>query len=408
VLPPVVLYLPADRTHLPDEARPAAEAGVALAPGDRLGPYEIIAPLGEGGMASVFRARQPSLGRDVAIKVIAERMASDEAFRARFRREAEVLARLEHPNIVPIHDYGEEHGVAFIVYRYVPGGTLAGLIGRPLPLEEVADLLAPVAAALDFAHARGIVHRDVKPGNILLTEERAPIVADFGLAALEEPEAAARLTISGSMLGTPGYMAPEQVRGDPVDGQADQYALGIVAYELLTGRLPFTADTAYAAMLKHVQEPPPLPSDYNPEIAATAESALLTALAKNPCERFDTCIAFVRALAGDDEAARRTAELRGDRLSGKAATGAATADLSGRPRTPAPPTPTAFALQPTWMIDAEAGGTARPGSAAPASGSLPASSDGRRQSASSAGACWRWQAAAPWSRSAPRAWRACC
>ncbi len=272
-----------------------------LADGANLGSYRILGPLGQGGMARVYRAFQPSLRREVAIKVIDARLAAHESFRARFRREAEVLARLEHPNILPVFDYGESDGTAYIVYRYIAGGELKGLLGRALPVADAVRLLTPVASALDFAHARGIVHRDIKPGNILLTEDGTPIVADFGLARILEAGlgADAPPTVTGSdvTLGTPAYMAPEQVMGRDIDGRTDQYALGIVAYQMLTGSVPFSADTPMAVALMQVHEPLPLPTARNPLIDPPLERVLLTALAKERTDRYPSCSAFVGALA---------------------------------------------------------------------------------------------------------------
>jgi sugar lactone lactonase YvrE len=282
---------------------------MVVADGTNFGGYRIDGELGEGGMATVYRAYQPSLRRTVAIKVIGAHLAGQVDFQARFRREAEVLARLEHPNILPVYDYGEQDGQAYIVYRYVGGGTLRDRLKGPLPLEAVERLLGPVADALDFAHSQGVVHRDIKPTNILLTEQEVPIVADFGLARLLEAENAAagrdltaQLTQAGMGLGTPSYMAPEQAQGSNVDGRADQYALGIVAYQMLTGSVPFIAETPLAVALKHVTEPLPSPRSRYPAIAEAAEQALLRALAKDPAGRFADCRSFVRALGGHGEA----------------------------------------------------------------------------------------------------------
>jgi len=275
---------------------------VTLPAGTTFGQYVVREPLGEGGMASVYRAFQPSLRRDVAVKVIGAQLAGQPAFLARFRREAEVLARLEHPNILPVFDYGEADGQAYIVYRYIPGGTLWHRLGQPLPPASVARLLAPVAAALDFAHARGVIHRDIKPSNILLTEDETPIVADFGLARILETETnesrtGEPLTQIGTGLGTPAYMAPEQIRGEPLDGRADEYALGIVAYEMLTGSVPFAAATPEAVMAKHLYESPPSLQSRNPQLGAALAAVVEQALAREPDERFATCGAFVQALA---------------------------------------------------------------------------------------------------------------
>jgi serine/threonine protein kinase len=282
---------------------------VSLHAGSEIGPYRLLTPIGQGGMARVYRAFQPSLRRDVAIKVIGTHLADQPAFRARFRREAEVLAQLEHPNILPVFDYGELQGEAYIVYRYVAGGELKDLLGQALPLAAVVQLLTPVAAALDFAHAQGIVHRDIKPSNILLTADRTPIVADFGLARIfstaQRGDAAEALTESSVSIGTPAYMAPEQVLGKPLDGRADQYALGIIAFQMLTGTVPFAAETPLAIALQQVHEPPPLPSARNAGISTAVEHVLLVVLAKDPDARYDSCGAFIAALTAAANAPAR-------------------------------------------------------------------------------------------------------
>ena len=228
-----------------------------LVPGASLGPYRIIEPLGRGGMASVFRAYEAGLDRYVALKVLPREFLHDETFAERFKREARTLAGLEHPNIVPIHAFGIEDGTPWMAMRLVPGGTLASLSrkGR-LAHSRILDILEGVAEALDYAHARGVIHRDVKPQNVLLDESERVYLADFGIARMVE--GATIVTQKGVITGTPQYMAPEQVSGDTLDGRCDVYALGIITYELLTGHVPFSADTPVAVLIKHVSEPIPL------------------------------------------------------------------------------------------------------------------------------------------------------
>jgi serine/threonine protein kinase len=264
-----------------------------LAPGSTIGAYRIIEPLGRGGMASVYRAYEATLDRDVALKVLPSEFLHDENFAARFQREAKTIARLEHPKIVPIFAYGIDQGVPWMAMRLVAGGTLAGLLKttRLLP-DRVVAILRGVAQAIDYAHGKGVVHRDVKPQNILLDEAERVYLADFGIARIVEGTSA--LTATGMISGTPHYMAPEQATSLHVDRRADIYALGIVAYEMLIGKVPFAADTPVAVLLKHVSEPMPLPAatDFPRALAR----ALLKCTAKKPEDRWPTAEAFVVAL----------------------------------------------------------------------------------------------------------------
>jgi serine/threonine protein kinase len=266
---------------------------VALAPGATFGPYRIIAPLGRGGMASVYRAYEAGPDRDVALKVLPGEFLHDESFAERFRREVRVVARLEHPNIVPIYASGIEQGMPWMAMRLVAGGALSSLVkrGRLEPSRAVA-ILKGAAEALTYAHEKGVVHRDVKPQNILLDEHERVYLADFGIARMLD--GSSKLTQTGMISGTPQYMAPEQATGTTVDARADTYALGIVAYELLTGRVPFAADTPVAILMKHCQEPIPLPAAS--EVSEPLVRALLKALAKSPEDRWRTTAAFTAAL----------------------------------------------------------------------------------------------------------------
>ncbi len=289
-----------------------------LEAGAEFGPFRILGVLGVGGMGSVYHAFQANPPRDVALKVIGTDLAAQPTFRARFKREAEVLARLEHPNILPLYETGEIDGRPYICSRYVRGGTLKDLLDRVLTAAEAAALLEPVAEALDFAHGRGVIHRDIKPSNILLTEpdargRRAPIVADFGLARLLEAGPAngpdgAPLTQIGMGLGTPSHMAPEQVLGYPLDGRADQYALAITTYQLLTGMVPFAAATPSETAIMQVREPPPPPSRHNRQINAAVDDVILRGLAKPPEQRYARCSDFIAALAEAAHSADQTPE----------------------------------------------------------------------------------------------------
>lgn len=266
-----------------------------LVPGANLGAYRIIEPLGRGGMASVFRAYEAGLDRYVALKVLPREFLHDETFAERFKREARTLAGLEHPNIVPIHAFGIEDGTPWMAMRLVTGGTLASLCrkGRLAPARMRA-VLQGVADALDYAHARGVIHRDIKPQNVLLDDHERVYLADFGIARMVE--GGTMLTQQGVITGTPQYMAPEQVSAGALDGRCDVYALGIITYELLTGHVPFSADTPVAVLMKHISEPIPL--DPLADVPEPLMRAVLKAVAKKPADRFPTAGAFVAALAG--------------------------------------------------------------------------------------------------------------
>ncbi len=264
--------------------------------GKQLGPYQIVAPLGEGGMAAVFKAFHPAMDRYVALKVLPQQFARDPQFVARFRQEARLVARLQHPHILPVHDFGESDGYTYLTMPLVGGGTLKDLLtGRPLPLPRIQVILHELGDALDYAHAQGVVHRDIKPSNVLLDERGHCLLTDFGIAKMVE--ATARLTTTGGIIGTPIYMSPEQGRGGTVDARSDLYALGVMLYEMATGRPPFDAETPLAVIFKHIQDPLPLPRTVNPQVPEALERVILKALAKSPEDRFQTAGALVEALA---------------------------------------------------------------------------------------------------------------
>src|SRR6202046_277014 len=235
-----------------------------LAPGSRVAGYLLESQIGAGGMAVVFRARDERLSRMVALKVLAPALAADDSFRQRFIRESRAAAAVDDAHIIPVYEAGEEHGVLFIAMRFVRGGDVRTLLDAegPLSPERATEILSQTASALDAAHARGLVHRDVKPANMLLeasADRDRPdhvYLSDFGLA--KGSLAITGLTSTGQFLGTLDYIAPEQVEGRPVDGRADQYALGCVAFELLTGQPPFQRDQGMAVMYAQVSEAPPL------------------------------------------------------------------------------------------------------------------------------------------------------
>ncbi len=269
--------------------------------GKELGSYRIIKQLGRGGMADVYKAYQPRLDRYVAIKILPAVLARDETFLARFEREAKAVAGLYHRNILTVYDYGEEEGQTYLVMAYVEGGTLKARMGQFWGLNKTADIISQVGDALAYAHRRGVIHRDVKPANILMMEEDWPLLSDFGLAKMVEPSV--QLTKTGMTVGTPEYMSPEQAAGVAADERSDIYSLGVVLYEMVTGRPPFQADTPLAVILKHVNDPLPLPRKFRPDLPRAVERVILKALAKNPDDRYqkveDMVAALKAAVAGE-------------------------------------------------------------------------------------------------------------
>jgi serine/threonine-protein kinase len=266
-----------------------------LTPGETFSTFRIVEELGRGGMAMVYKALDPQLNRYVAIKVVLPFFADEPGFAERFKREAMAVAQLRHPHIVAIFTTGEEQGSAYIVTEFVDGGDLSARTGTPQPLEEVVRILGPIARALDYAHAQGVVHRDVKPSNILLYRDGTPVLSDFGIAKLVG--ASAQLTRTGFSVGTPPYQSPEHARGEPATPATDQYALAVVAYELLTGRVPFSAETPQAVLLAHLVHPLPSPRLLNPRLSAAVEEVLQKGLAKQPRDRYPNVAAFTDALA---------------------------------------------------------------------------------------------------------------
>jgi serine/threonine-protein kinase len=268
---------------------------VAIQSGSTIGGYQVHDLIGRGAMGSVYRGYHEPLDRIVAIKVL-HSLAVDPTSAERFKREARAIAQLRHPNILSVFDFGEVDGVPFMVVEYMPGGSLAEAIrpgDRPSGADVVA-LLKGIAAGLDHAHGAGIVHRDVKPGNVLLSRDDSPVLADFGLAKMLEQ---ASMSMSGFVAGTPSYMAPEQANGHLVGPEADRYALAIMAYELLTGRLPFVAEGVLEVIYLHVNAAPQAPSTVRPGLPEAVDSVLLTGLRKDPAQRWRSCTEMVDALA---------------------------------------------------------------------------------------------------------------
>jgi predicted Ser/Thr protein kinase len=264
--------------------------------GKTIGPYRVIEQVGVGGMATVYKAYQPSMDRYVAIKILPHYLSQDPEFVKRFQREARAIARLEHAHILPVHDYGEYEGIAYIVMRYVEAGTLKDRMAQgQLPLDEIDRLIEQIGGALDYAHRLGVIHRDIKPGNVLLDTQGDTYLSDFGLARMME--ATQQLTASGVGVGTPAYMSPEQGQGVKVDHRSDIYSLGVILYEMVTGRVPYEAETPMAVVIKHITDPLPLPRTVKPDVPEPIERVILRALAKDPAHRYQTAGEFVQALA---------------------------------------------------------------------------------------------------------------
>ena len=260
--------------------------------------YQILELLGKGGMAMVYKAYDPRLEREVAIKIIRLEAFPPEDLhdiRKRFEREAKALAQLSHPNIIKVMDYGEHEKSPFLVMEYLRGGTLKQRIGEFLSWQQAMRLLLPVVRGLEYAHRRGIVHRDIKPANILLTENGEPILSDFGIVKVLQGEKSTTLTGSGAAIGTPEYMAPEQWTGE-TSSKSDMYSVGVVLYEMITGQRPYEADTPGGLFLKQVTEPLPRPGELVPNLPEAVERFLLRTLSKEPSERYNDLGAFVKKI----------------------------------------------------------------------------------------------------------------
>jgi serine/threonine protein kinase len=258
--------------------------------------YKILNELGRGGMAVVYRALDTMLDRKVAIKIILPESSSKEKSLKRFNREAKTLANLSHSNIVKVLDYGEFEGSPYLIMEYIAGGTLSARLGKPMPYAEAAATLAPIARALHYAHQQKVVHRDIKPSNILINEMGQLVISDFGILKLIDVEETQGITGTGKSVGTPAYMSPEQIRGKEIDGRSDIYSLGVVLFELLTGRKPYVATTPIEVSLQHLHDPLPKAKQFVRDLPASVEQVLVSALAKNPEDRYPNMLAFALAL----------------------------------------------------------------------------------------------------------------
>jgi serine/threonine protein kinase len=280
--------------------------------GQKLGKYEITELLGQGGMATVYKGYQRDVDRFVAVKVLPPHPGRSSAFVERFRLEARTIARLQHPHILPLYDYGDDDDILYLVTAYVDGGSLSDLIRRgSLPLADAQQYFGQVAGALDYAHRQNVIHRDIKPENILLDREGHALLADFGIAKMVQDVSTTSLTGTGGLVGTPAYMSPEQAQGLPVDNRTDVYSLGVVVYEMLTGKQPFEAETPMQVVFQHITAPVPLLSQLSEGFPHELDQVIQRALAKDPADRYASAKRFYedfeRVLRGEQPAAPRAA-----------------------------------------------------------------------------------------------------
>src|SRR5512135_165723 len=263
--------------------------------GTRLGQYQILERISRGGSSTVYKAYHAKLNRLVAVKVLSPHFIDEEGFLERFQREAQAVARLDHPNILPVYDYEQTSEVVYIVMRYINTGTLRDMMTGPLDVRDTMEIITQVGLALGYAHKQGVIHRDVKPGNILIGEGRWALLTDFGLAKIKG--GGYKVTQTGVGVGTPDYMSPEQAQGLPVDGRTDLYSLGATMYEMLTGRTPFDGDGGMAILIKHITEPVKPPREINHKIPSAVQEVIMKALSKDPNQRFQTAESMVAAFA---------------------------------------------------------------------------------------------------------------
>lgn len=277
--------------------------------GKRIGNrYEVRGLLGEGGMAEVYEAIDPRLNRQVAIKLLHRHLSSDSQFQARFEREAQAIARLKHPHIIQVYDFDRDDELRqyYMVIEYINGPTLSEYVRNThrgsLPLGEALRIMEDLASALSYAHTENMLHRDIKPSNVMMDRGNRAVLTDFGIAKLVA-EGSENLTASGAMIGTPAYISPEQANGLPGDHRSDIYSMGIMFYQLVTGRLPYEGDTPISIILKHLQEIPAPPSTHNPELPPGVEAVILRCIAKDPMDRYQTAEELLHNLRNLDIAA---------------------------------------------------------------------------------------------------------
>lgn len=261
---------------------------------EKIGRYIVKSELGRGGMATVYRAHDPSVDREVAIKVLPREMLHDPQFRSRFEREIKMVAALEHPSIVPIYDVGDEDGQPYFVMRYMTGGSLSdGIEKGKFSVQDTARIIEKIARGLAYSHRKGIIHRDLKPDNILFDDSGDPFISDFGVAKLTE--ASGGLTGSG-VIGTPAYMSPEQAQGNEIDSRSDVYGLGVIIYQMLSGQQPYSADTPMGVVVKHITEPVPEILNLIPNLPHEVDDVIKTAMAKDKANRYPTTVDLAKAL----------------------------------------------------------------------------------------------------------------
>jgi tRNA A-37 threonylcarbamoyl transferase component Bud32 len=313
--------------------------------GQQIGQYTVGEIIGRGGMATVYKAQQTSIGRTVAIKVMPTQFLSDPNFLGRFKREVEVIAQLQHPRILPVYDYGDYHGRPYIVMAYLDGGTLTERIKQgPMPLEEVTRIVGQIADALDFAHGEEIIHRDFKPSNVLLDRRGNAYLADFGIAKVSE--ATVQLTGSG-IIGTPAYMAPEMADSGEVSPAIDIYALGVTIYEMLTGKYPFEAETPLRVMMAHATSPIPDVREARPDLPVGVTAVVQRAMAKDPMDRYQSASDLAKALEAAASSDKVGDTMQEERLSATAL------DAAPAPVPPHAPTADGLWKEPALPTDAQ-------------------------------------------------------
>ena len=266
--------------------------------GENVGPYRIIEQLGQGGMATVYKAYHASLDRYVALKVLHQAFNQDQTFTARFQREARVVAKLEHPNIVPVYDYSEHEARPYLIMKYIEGDTLKARLNLgPLTSREIEDVINSIGSALAYAHRQGILHRDIKPSNVMIANDGVMYLADFGLARIAQ--AGESTMSSDSIMGTPQYISPEQAMGKKdLDAGTDIYSFGVMLYEMVVGRVPFSSDTPFSIIHDHIYTPLPLPMKVNPNVPESVQRVLLKSLAKDRLDRYETVEDMMQAFKG--------------------------------------------------------------------------------------------------------------